>query len=95
MKKLLFMLLISTIAMSSTCSKSTDDTPVSSSVSIPASQVPAAVMTTFNSKYPTASGQIEWEKEDGNTYKVKFFIGSQRKQATFTAAGAFIAEKDI
>lgn len=95
MKKLLFMLLISTIGMSSTCSKSTDDTPVSSSVSIPASQVPSNVMTTFNSRYPAATGQIEWEREDGNTYKVKFFIGAQRKQATFTSSGSFITESNI
>ena len=95
MKKLLFMLLISTIGMSSTCSKSSDDTPVSSSVSIPASQVPSSVMTTFNTKYPSATGQIEWELEDGSTYKVKFFIGSQRKQVTFTSSGSFIDEKNI
>lgn len=95
MKKLLFMLLLATVTMSTTCSKSTDDTPVSSSVSIPASQVPAAVMAAFNSRYPSASGQIEWEKEDGNTYKVKFFIGSQRKQAIFSSTGSFISEKNI
>lgn len=81
--------------MSSTCSKSSDDLSVSSSSNIPASQVPAAVMSAFNSKYPAASGQIEWEKEDGNTYKVKFFIGSQRKQAIFSSTGSFLSEKDI
>ena len=95
MKKLLFILALATVTMSSTCSKSSDDTPVSSSVNIPASQVPSAVMSSFNSKYPTASGQIEWEKEDGNTYKVKFFIGSQRKQVIFSSTGSVISEKDI
>lgn len=95
MKKILVLLSFATVIMSSTCSKSTDDTPVSSSQNIPASQVPAAVTSAFNSRYPAASGQIEWEKEDGNTYKVKFFIGSQRKQALYTAAGSFISEKNI
>jgi len=95
MKKLLFIMLLATVTMSSTCSKSADDTPVSSSVSIAASQVPAAVMSAFTSKYPSATGQIEWELENGNTYKVKFFIGSQRKQAIFNSNGSFVSEKDI
>lgn len=95
MKKILFLLSFATVIMSSTCSKSTDDSPVSSSQNIPASQVPAAVTAAFNSRYPAAGGQIEWEKEDGNTYKVKFFIGGQRKQALFAASGSFISEKDI
>lgn len=95
MKKLLFILMLATVTMSSTCSKSNDDTPVSSSVNIPASQVPSTVMGTFTSTYPSAGGQIEWEKEDGNTYKVKFFIGSQRKQAIFSSTGSLISEKNI
>jgi hypothetical protein len=92
MKKILFALLITTTTMSSTCSKS-DDVVQGSNIS--ASSVPAAVMSAFNSKYPTAGGQIEWEKEDGNTYKVKFFIGSQRKQAIFDANGNLLSEKNI
>lgn len=93
MKKLLFILLIATISMSSTCSK--EDVLVSNSTVISASQVPAAVMSSYTAKYPAASGQIEWDLEDGNTYKVKFFIGSQRWQAIFAANGAFISEKTI
>ena len=62
---------------------------------ISASQVPAAVMNKFNTRYPSATGQIEWEIEHGNTYKVKFFIGSQRWQAEFTTSGTFIEEKKI
>jgi hypothetical protein len=89
MKKLLLALLISTATLS--CSKSSSNT----STSISASQVPSPVMSSFNSKYPNASGQIEWEKEDGNTYKVKFFIGSQRWQAIFNADGSFVSEKQI
>lgn len=93
MKKLLFILLIATISMSSTCSK--EDNLVSNSTNINTSQVPGGVLSSFNSRYPTASGQIEWELEDANTYKVKFFIGSQRWQAVFAANGAFISEKTI
>jgi hypothetical protein len=96
MKKYLLIFLLATVTMSSTCSK--DDMTSSSSSSsgnISASQVPAAVMSAFNSRYPGATGQIEWEKEDGNTYKVKFFINTQRMQAIFSAAGAFISEKNI
>ena len=95
MKKLFFIMLLATVTMSSTCSKSAADTPISTIVSIPAAQVPVTVMGTFNSKYPAATGQIEWEVENGNTYIVKFFIGSQRKQVTFTSAGSFITESNI
>lgn len=93
MKTLLLLFMMATLSMSSTCSK--DDNSSSTSVNISSSQVPAAVMTTFTTKYPTASGQIEWEKEDSNTYKVKFYIGSQRWQAYFNAAGTFISERTI
>lgn len=101
MKKLFIMFLISTIAMSTTCTK--DDSLLSSSsnnsssngTNISSSAVPAAVMSAFTARYPGAGGQIEWEREDGNTYKVKFFIGGQRKQAIFAADGSFISEKNI
>lgn len=68
---------------------------VSAGTSINSSNVPSAVMNNFNTRYPAASGQIEWEKENGNTYKVKFFIGSQRWQAIFASDGSFISEKTI
>jgi hypothetical protein len=93
MKKILFFLMLATVTMSSTCSKS-DDT-VSASTNVSSSNVPTAVMNNFNTRYPTASGQIEWEKENGNTYKVKFFIGAQRWQAIFASDGSFISEKTI
>ena len=97
MKRFFLMLLISTIAMSTTCTKEDNISSSSSSngSNIGSSAVPAAVKAAFNSRYPTASGQIEWEKEDGNTYKVKFFIGSQRKQAIFATDGSFLSERDI
>ena len=88
LKRILLALLISTAAVS--CSKSNNDNS-----NISSSQVPSGVMTAFNTRYPTAGGQIEWEKEDSNTYKVKFFIGSQRWQAIFKAYGAFVSEQQI
>ena len=89
MKKLLFALLLGMSMLA--CTKSNDN----ASENISASQVPAAVMSTYNARYPAASGQIEWEIEHGNTYKVKFFIGSQRWQAQFNMDGTFIDEKKI
>lgn len=81
----------------SSCSKVDDNSfnSVPSGTVLVASQVPAAVTAAFHAKYPTASGEIEFEKEDGNTIKVKFFIGSQRWQAIFKADGTFLSEKAI
>jgi len=81
----------------SSCSKIDDSSfnSVPSGTVLVASQVPAAVTTAFNTKYPAASGEIEFEKEDGNTIKVKFFLGSQRWQAFFKADGTFISENAI
>jgi hypothetical protein len=102
MKKLVLaiMLLISFSA----CEKindavsSTDDSVLSrggNGDNIPVSQVPAAVVAAWKAKYPAAGGQIEWELEDGNTYKVKFWLGSQRWQAIFSSTGSFISEKRL
>ncbi len=92
MKKFLILLMVAA-SFFTACSKSNSSSPTS--VSIPASQVPSAVMTSFTTKYPGASGQIEWEREDGSKYKVKFFIGAQRWQASFKADGTFISEQKI
>ncbi len=62
---------------------------------ITAAQVPAAVMNAYTTRYPAANGQIEWEREDANTYKVKFFLGALRWQAIFAADGSFLSEKKI
>jgi hypothetical protein len=91
MKKLFLALLLSMAVLA--CTKSDDSMAADGHIS--ASQVPSAVMSSFNTRYPAASGQIEWETEHGNTYKVKFFIGAQRWQAQFTTNGTFIDEKMI
>lgn len=88
MKKLLLFLMLATATVS--CHKSNDNNS-----SINASAVPGTITSSFNTRYPSASGQIEWEKEDGNTYKVKFFQGAQRWQAIFAADGSFLSEKQI
>ena len=91
MKKLLFALVIALCTLA--CSKSSNTTvPVGI---ISASQVPSPVMSAYTSRYPAASGQIEWEKEDSNTYKVKFFVGAQHWQAIFKADGTFITEQQV
>jgi len=66
---------------------SVDDSSQNSSAN-----VPAAVKNAFNAKYPTAS-RMEWEPEDGNTWKVKFYLGGVRWEAFFNADGSFISER--
>ncbi|WP_407523282.1 hypothetical protein PDL71_16845 [Lacibacter sp. MH-610] len=98
MKNLLAML--GFLLIMTSCSKSIDnpagvDDSSSRSVALSTAQVPAAVMDAFKAKYPNAGGEIEWQREDGNTYKVKFWLGAQRWQAIFSAAGGFISEKQL
>lgn len=100
MKNLFAMLSLVLVMVS--CSKSidlpagVDDSSVSSkSANLPVSQVPVAVLDAFKAKYPNAGGEIEWQKEDGNTYKVKFWLGAQRWQAIFSASGSFLSEKRL
>jgi hypothetical protein len=90
MKKLLLAFLLGMAMLA--CNKSNDN---NSEDHISASQVPSSVMSTYTTRYPDASGQIEWELEHGSTYQVKFFIGSQRWHAEFTADGIFMDEKKI
>ncbi len=63
-----------------------DPTPV------PPSNLPAAVQAAFTARYPTAT-RMEWQAEDGNTWKVKFFIGTVRWIAFFRADGTFISAR--
>ncbi|MFT3846703.1 MAG: hypothetical protein QM725_16710 [Lacibacter sp.] len=85
----------------SSCSKiddlipSADDSASVSGTNIAASSVPTAVMNAWKAKYPGAGGEIEWQKEDGNTYKVKFWLGTERWQAIFSATGGFLSEKRL
>lgn len=100
--KNLFLAVLLALTVSS-CSKVndlnslTDDSTVASrnQPNLPVSQVPVAVVNAFKTKYPAAGGEIEWQKEDGNTYKVKFWLGAERWQAIFNADGSFVSEKRI
>lgn len=69
--------------------KGADDAPKP----LPAT-LPSAVTSAFKAKYPTASG-MEWQAEDANTWKVKFFIGTVRWAAFFKANGTFISATKI
>ena len=91
MKKILIALFLSFALLA--CSKSYDNSTADQSIS--AAQVPPAVMNSYTGRYLSVMGQVEWELEHGNTYKVKFYIGNQRWQAQFTAAGIFIDEQKI
>jgi hypothetical protein len=96
MKNLVASLALALVFVS--CSKnidlpSTDDS--SNSVALSPAQVPASVMSAFKAKYSGAGGEIEWQKEDGNTYKVKFWLGAERWQAIFNADGSFVSEKRL
>lgn len=56
----------------------------------PPANLPAAVQAAFSARYPTAT-RMEWQAEDGNTWKVKFFLGNVRWKAFFRADGTFIS----
>ncbi len=56
----------------------------------PPSALPAVVLKAFTAKYPTAT-RMEWEPENGNTWKVKFFLGTVRWIAIYRANGTFIS----
>ena len=62
---------------------------------IPASQVPAPVLASFNSLYPDATN-VKWEKEREHghiEYKADFMIGNQRWEARFLADGTLVRER--
>lgn len=62
---------------------------------IPASQVPAPVLASFDARYPTATN-VKWEKEredSGLQYKADFMIGNQRYEARFAPDGTFLGQK--
>jgi hypothetical protein len=107
MKNIFFLLLAAGLTIAS-CSKSpisANDPTTASTTSLQARRgaddppapipagLPAVVVSSFNSRYPTAA-RVEWQAEDGNTWKAKFFIGTQRKRALFAADGTFIWERN-
>lgn len=59
---------------------------------ISATEVPEAVMTVYQSKYPDAT-RAEWKKLDTGNYKVQFFVGDAKFETTFTPAGDIVKEE--
>jgi hypothetical protein len=62
-------------------------------VDIPASEVPPAVMTTFNNTFPNATN-VRWEKEredSGLQYQADFNQGSVRWRARFSKSGKLLS----
>ncbi|NOT51583.1 MAG: hypothetical protein HOP10_09925 [Chitinophagaceae bacterium] len=70
------------------CSKSDDDASSSGNITvIPASAVPATIMTTFNNNFPGAS-QVEWQRNgSNNSVGSDFNQNSQRHHAGFDDSG--------
>lgn len=95
MKNLMLAVFISISTLACTKVNDTSFSSVPAGTVLVAAQVPASVNSAFHAKYPNATGDIEFEKEDGNTVKVKFFIGTQRWQAFFNADGTFLSESAI
>ncbi len=56
----------------------------------PPANLPAAVLSAFNTRYSNAT-RVEWQPEDNNTWKAKFFVGTVRWKAFFRADGTFIS----
>lgn len=62
---------------------------------IPASEVPAAVMSSFNSKYTNVT-DAEWEREERNgamVYEVDFKADNKEIKAVFDANGGLVESK--
>jgi hypothetical protein len=96
-----FLLLTATMLTFASCTKS----PVSDGSNVtaqrqgrgaddpilaPPANLPAAVLSAFNARYPNAA-RVEWEPENNNTWKAKFFIGTVRWKVFFKADGTFIS----
>lgn len=99
MKKPILMLAIAASIFTASCQKSTlssgsdeimgrrgADDPVVP----PPTNLPAVVLSNFTSSYPTAT-RMEWQAEDGNTWKVKFFLGTVRWVAVYKADGTLLS----
>jgi hypothetical protein len=59
------------------------------------SDVPPAIITSFNAKYPTAIN-VKWEAEktDGHlTFEAEFKIEGKKKEAYFKPDGGFLKEE--
>ena len=98
MKKILFaVLMVSSISAFATIPARTSSVIMmkGDGKHIPASQVPAPVMDSFNSMFPTATNvQWEVEKEHGSkVYQAEFTQNGKRYKAQFAPDGTFLGKK--
>ena len=71
------------------CSKSSGDpvlTGTGSANIIPASTVPAATMTTFNTNFSGAT-EVEWQRSSSTSYSSQFNLNNQRHDAGYDDNG--------
>lgn len=101
MKKILFaaLMLTSASAFVSNASAASNIVSLKSGDGrhIAASQVPAPVMASFNSMFPTATN-VQWqvEKEDGSkVYQAEFTQNGKRFKAQFAPDGTFLGKKRV
>ena len=60
---------------------------------IPASQVPAPVMASFNSQFPTATN-VQWQKETEHgqtTYQASFNMNGKKWRAVYSSTGTLLS----
>jgi hypothetical protein len=85
--KNIFFLLLATVISLTACQKSTVSPGVNEEIASrrgaddpvvpPSSNLPAAVLNAFTAAHPTAT-RMEWQAGDNNTWKVKYFLGTER-----------------
>ncbi len=100
MKKLIFIFSVSIILIIVGCNTQSAEKESSSAKTekhniIPSSEVPAAVLSTFKTRYKDATN-AKWEKaqEEGKpSYKAKWKIDGKKIKAEFAEDGSFIKEK--
>ncbi len=101
MKKLFFAMIITSLSVSScdkVISRPGDDASSifgddhggnsgsGGGTNISAASVPAAVMNSFKSQFPAATG-AEWKKLDNGNYKAQFFVSGVKWEVIYSAAG--------
>lgn len=92
MKQIFFLLCL---AIFTFLTPSCNDDSGKSSDKLAPSDVPAAVVSAFNAKYPGIT-TVEWEKAkegETQTYKAEYKNGEDKMEAEFAADGTFIKDR--
>lgn len=88
MKKNILLILLAAISFAA-CKKSVNGTTGNNAGTvniIPASSVPAAVMSAFNSSFSSAS-EVEWQHNSDDSFTCQFNMENERHEAHFDAEG--------